>query len=107
MIWKYICGSASSPLSVSFSERPRDGQVIFNSGVYLIGVKSGLLALSARCPHLGCQLAYNAADRRFQCPCHGSQFSLKGHRLKGPAKKEMTVLELRQDHECEGYKVIF
>jgi len=41
--------------------------------------------ISARCPHLGCRLEWNADDRTWECPCHGSVFSVDGEILSGPA----------------------
>jgi len=41
--------------------------------------------LSARCPHLGCLVAWSEADKEWECPCHGSRFTAKGQLLQGPA----------------------
>lgn len=42
--------------------------------------------ISTRCPHLGCQLAWNADDLAWECPCHGSRFDFDGKVLYGPAQ---------------------
>jgi glycine/D-amino acid oxidase-like deaminating enzyme/nitrite reductase/ring-hydroxylating ferredoxin subunit len=41
--------------------------------------------VSLRCTHLGCLLRYNAAERSWDCPCHGSRFAVDGTVLEGPA----------------------
>lgn len=40
-----------------------------------------------RCPHLGCALMWNKAERSWDCPCHGSRFSENGQLLDGPAQQ--------------------
>ncbi|MGF1513553.1 MAG: FAD-dependent oxidoreductase [Elainellaceae cyanobacterium] len=44
-----------------------------------------LHAVSAVCPHLGCIVAWNSAEKSWDCPCHGSRFSCDGEILHGPA----------------------
>ncbi len=38
-----------------------------------------------RCPHLGCALKWNSAERTWDCPCHGSRFAENGKVLDNPA----------------------
>ncbi|MFH9118582.1 FAD-dependent oxidoreductase [Streptomyces globisporus] len=46
-------------------------------------------AVSARCTHLGCLVAFNAAETAWECPCHGSRFAVDGSLLQGPATRPL------------------
>lgn len=46
-----------------------------------------ILAFGPQCTHLAC--AYHPADGKFVCPCHGSEFSLDGKVLMGPAARPL------------------
>ncbi|HWS30253.1 MAG TPA: FAD-dependent oxidoreductase [Clostridia bacterium] len=45
--------------------------------------------LPSRCSHLGCRLEWNADDAAWECPCHGSRFTVDGAILDGPTVKPM------------------
>ena len=42
-----------------------------------------------RCPHLGCQLTWNADELSWDCPCHGSRFDYHGRLLDNPAQEDL------------------
>ena len=49
----------------------------------------GFLALSRRCPHLGCTLPWVEEQNRFVCPCHASAFDIRGEVVSSPAPRAM------------------
>ena len=42
------------------------------------------IALSSICPHLGCQVHWQALESRFFCPCHNGVFDPSGKGIGGP-----------------------
>ena len=42
------------------------------------------VALSSVCPHLGCQVHWEAHNERFFCPCHNGVFDPEGNGTAGP-----------------------
>lgn len=50
--------------------------------------------VSVRCPHLGCELTWNAEEKSWDCPCHGSRFDYKGQSLDGPAQENLAAWRL-------------
>ncbi|CAM5247166.1 Glycine/D-amino acid oxidase-like deaminating enzyme/nitrite reductase/ring-hydroxylating ferredoxin subunit OS=Streptomyces violarus OX=67380 GN=FHS41_001727 PE=4 SV=1 [Streptomyces violarus] len=53
-----------------------------------------LHSFSARCTHLGCLVAFNSAERAWECPCHGSRFDTDGKVIQGPATKPLEQRDL-------------
>lgn len=49
--------------------------------------EEAFIALSSVCPHLGCQVHWEAARDRFFCPCHNGAFNAQGEATEGPPAK--------------------
>lgn len=68
--------------------RPGEGDIVRLGDEKVAGYRDddgSLIAVSARCTHLGCQVNWNSAERSWDCPCHGSRFAPDGTVLEGPA----------------------
>ncbi len=48
-----------------------------------------LHGVSLACSHIKCTVAWNSAERSWDCPCHGSRFDVDGAMLTGPARKDL------------------
>ncbi|MEU3038603.1 FAD-dependent oxidoreductase [Streptomyces griseoaurantiacus] len=76
---------------------PGDGAIVQVGGkrTAVYRDETGVLhALSARCTHLGCLVAFNRAERAWECPCHGSRFGTDGEVVQGPAVRPLERREL-------------
>lgn len=50
-----------------------------------------LTPTTKRCPHLGCALKWNNAERSWDCPCHGSRFSENGILIENPSTGNIKI----------------
>ena len=51
-----------------------------------------IFAVDPVCPHAGCLVAWNNAEKTWDCPCHGGRYAADGCWLTGPAKKGLQSL---------------
>ena len=49
--------------------------------------------VSARCTHLKSPLAWNADEKTWDCPWHGSRFTCDGKVINGPANRDLPVYQ--------------
>ncbi|MBS1150122.1 MAG: Rieske (2Fe-2S) domain protein [Myxococcaceae bacterium] len=73
--------------------------VLVRQRVYVVREEKGFYALSAVCTHLGCITRYEAEQKGFFCPCHGSRYALKGTVTGGPAPAALVRLHLSIERE--------
>ncbi len=58
-------------------------------------ISSQLRLSTPRCPHLGCKLRYQSAQRAWACPCHGSRFDDLGRLENAPCVYDARVRHRR------------
>ena len=63
--------------------------------LWISNTDKGVTALYKVCTHLGCLYNWSDQDEIFACPCHGSQFSLDGEFIQGPAPRSLDRFVLR------------
>lgn len=70
-------------------EIPRGSGAILRDGLSKIATyrddEGRVHRSNAFCPHLGCVVAWNPAEKTWDCPCHGSRFGACGDLINGPA----------------------
>jgi len=98
--------NADGSLSVPGGGRLQSGTVlVFNfppddetHGVVFLTPEAELRALSTRCTHAACTVAWQRDEDNaeiLKCPCHGSRFDLAGQSLNGPAKLPLARYTIR------------
>ena len=50
---------------------------------------TGLMAIYRKCVHLGCSVPFCETAKWFECPCHGSKYSINGEYRAGPAPRSL------------------
>jgi len=91
---RLVSGWAGAQLhSAASAADPAEGEgVVASDGLAPVGVArvdGRLCRLSAVCTHLGGVLRWNAAERSWDCPLHGSRFAADGAVLEGPAVRPL------------------
>ena len=51
----------------------------------------GFLALSRSCTHLSCTIPWVSGENKFICPCHSSEFDIRGEVISPPAPRALDL----------------
>lgn len=70
--------------------KPGTATFVPEGRLFIANTGTTLLAISQKCPHLGCQVPFCDSSGRFECPCHGSVFDIGGEWIEGPSPIGMT-----------------
>ncbi len=71
--------------------------VSFYRDYLVINQNHNIKVLSSHCTHLGC-IINKEENGKLICPCHGSEFDLKGNAVKGPAYKPLHSYPFKEDN---------
>ncbi|MBI3273076.1 MAG: Rieske 2Fe-2S domain-containing protein [Planctomycetes bacterium] len=82
--WLFVSDAASLKVGDSVVYRTPAGAPVVVARMAATGGVNDFLALSSTCPHLGCQVHWEAQNNRFFCPCHNGVFDPTGKATAGP-----------------------
>ena len=51
----------------------------------------GFLAMSRSCTHLSCTVPWVSGENKFICPCHSSEFDIRGEVINPPAPRALDL----------------
>lgn len=79
-------------------EMPEDEGAVITHNLNKVAIYKGtngmIRACQAVCPHAKAIIRWNALEKSFDCPAHGSRFSCTGEVIDGPANSDLPAQEL-------------
>jgi nitrite reductase/ring-hydroxylating ferredoxin subunit len=84
--WLYLAQVADIPQGGTLNWQTPAGAKVAVARLGQLPEADSFVALSSTCPHLGCQVHWEAQNNRFFCPCHNGAFDPTGKGIEGPPK---------------------
>ncbi len=82
--WMFLARADELAPGAAMMYRAPNGETINIARQGEAGGVEDFVALSSVCPHLGCQVHWQAQNDRFFCPCHNGVFDPSGVATEGP-----------------------
>jgi len=76
---------------------PGEGKVVDIDGQKVAVYRDrggGVTTLDATCMHMGCTVAWNNAEKSWDCPCHGSRYDAGGRVIGSPTVRDLKGKEV-------------
>jgi Rieske Fe-S protein len=101
VMWQFVTETDGIEVGESIRYRGPSGETINITRRARNDDADDFIALSSTCPHLGCQVRWEAQNDRFFCPCHNGVFDPSGKAIGGPpgeAGQSLPNYELRVEN---------
>ena len=103
VVKEFVSGKFSAEKIKEFSEiAAGEAKVVQYEGEKIAMYKDEqhkIHAVNPTCTHIHCTVAWNSAEKSWDCPCHGARYNCDGEVLTGPATKNLAVIDLTQKEE--------
>ncbi len=99
--WQFVAVTSELSVGQSFPFTTPSGAKVVVARQTTGDSEDAFIALSSVCPHLGCQVHWEAVKDRFFCPCHNGAFDREGRPTEGPpaaANQPLTRFPLRVEN---------
>jgi len=80
------------PEEIVYNRKRMDGwrRIEEKTSAWLVRTsETAVVAFNPACTHLGCAYHWESGSAQFECPCHGSIFSIDGKVTAGPAPRPL------------------
>ena len=84
VLWQFVTATDAIEVGQALRYQGPSGETINITRRAREGTADDFIALSSTCPHLGCQVRWEAQNNRFFCPCHNGVFDPTGKATAGP-----------------------